>query len=110
MISTDFDTWLLDFHDEKIFSVYRRKTIFTPYEQDKKFSDETVWEQVTNAAKIVEAIILPNNDVMLGFRDVWYDDVRDDDGNQINMPIEENSFIDYYPLSEIKLTDISEEF
>lgn len=104
MIQTDLETWLLDFNEEKVFKIYRRKTIFTPYEQDKKFSDAEVWECVSESARIVEAIELPNKDTLLGFRDIWYEDVNDE------LKLTTSSFIDYYPLSEIQLTDISEEF
>lgn len=104
MTQTDLETWLLDFNDEKIFRIHRRKTVFTPYEQEKKFSDAEVWECVSESARVVEAIELPNKDTLLGFRDVWYEDVKDE------LKLTTSSFIDYYPLSEIQLTDISEEF
>ena len=100
MIQTDLETWLLDFNEEKIFRIHRRKTVFTPYEQEKKFSDAEVWECVSESARVVEVIELPNKDTLLGFRDVWYEDEN----------LTTSSFIDYYPLSEIQLTDISEEF
>lgn len=104
MIQTDLETWLLDFNEEKIFKIYRRKTLFTPYEQAHKFSDEQVWECVSESARIVEAIELPNKDTLLGFRTVYYEDVNDE------LKFTMSTFIDYYPLSEIQLTDISEEF
>lgn len=110
MIQTDLETWLLDFNEEKIFRIYRRKDVFTPYEQEKKFMDETVWECVSESAKIVEAIELPNKDTLLGFRNIWNEDVRDDNNTLIDTKLVQSSFIDYYPLSEIQLTDISEEF
>lgn len=110
MIQTDLDTWLLDFNEEKVFMIHRRKTIFTPYEQEKKFLDEEIWECVSESARVVEAIELPNKDTLLGFRDIWYEDVRDENNCLIETRLTKSSFIDYYPLSEIQLTDISEEF
>lgn len=100
MIQTDLETWLLDFNEEKVFKIHRRKDVFTPYEQTEKFIDETTWELVSESAKIVEAIELPNKDMLLGFRDVWYE----------NDELITSSFIDYYPLSEINLKDVSAEF
>lgn len=110
MFYTDLETWLFDFHDEKIFMIERKKSLFTPYEQNEKFVDDSVWETVSESAKIVEAIELPNKDVLLGFRSIWYEDVRDDDNSLIDVRLKQSEFIDYYPLSEIKLTDISDEF
>ena len=104
MIQTDLETWLLDFNEEKVFKIYRRKDVFTPYEQDQKFSDESVWECVSESARVVEAIELPNKDTLLGFRDIWYDDEHNE------WKLKTPALIDYYPLSEIQLTDISEEF
>ena len=98
MIQTDLETWLLDFNEEKIFRIYRRKDVFTPYEQEKKFMDETVWECVSESAKIVEAIELPNKDMLFGFRDLY----EDDSG------LIESACITYYMLSQIQLEDITE--
>lgn len=110
MIQTDLETWLYDFNDEKIFKIYRKRNVFTPYEQEKKFSDESVWECVSESAKIVEAIELPNKDTLFGFRDVWKEDIRDQNNDLIGVDLQTSRFIDYYPLSEIQLRDISEEF
>lgn len=107
MFYTDLETWLLDFHDEKIFIIRRKKHTFTPFEQDKKYSDEDTWEQVTDGAKIVEAIELPNRDVLLGFKDVWTEDVRDENNSLIDTKQVVSQHIDYYLLSEIELTDIT---
>ena len=41
---TDFETFLHDFADDKIFRIYKYKRMYTPFEQDKKYSDETVFE------------------------------------------------------------------
>lgn len=110
MIQTDLETWLLDFNEEKVFKIYRRKDVFTPYEQDQKFSEESIWECVSESARVVEAIELPNKDTLLGFRNIWYEDIRDDDNSLVDERLVTSTFIDYYPLSEIQLTDISEEF
>ena len=42
----DWETFMLDFHDEKILRVYRHKKTFTPYEQDRKFIDERIMDEI----------------------------------------------------------------
>lgn len=70
--------------------VYRRG--FTPYEQDKKFTDESMFEDTTcKTAYIRELINLPDGDILIGFLDA--------DSININNQIS----IQYYKLSEIRL-------
>lgn len=91
---TDLETWLLD-NDERIyrFLVYRR--IYTPYEQEHSFSDESFYEDDTyNFGYIQEAIDLGNGDWLLGFRMIAADMV----------PAELLDTIEYYRLSEIRLS------
>ena len=70
--------------------VYRR--IYTPYEIDKKFSDESIYEDaICTLAYIRECIALPNGDYLLGFEDP---ELSSDDDEQ---------YLKYYKLSEIRL-------
>lgn len=64
---TDLETFLHDYADNKIFRIFKYKRIFTPYEQDEKFSDESVFENGSYPifAYIRNAIELPNGDVLL---------------------------------------------
>lgn len=87
MIHTDFETWLLDFHDEKFFTVY------------EKISEQ--WKVVSEYSIISEAIELPNQDVLIGFKTVW----KLDDGDW-----ESSETIFYEHLSKIKIVDVTEEF
>lgn len=70
--------------------VYRRG--FTPYEQDHKFSDESMYEDtLCNVAYIRECIQLPDGDILVGFLD---EDATD---------TERTSYVQYCKLSEIRL-------
>ena len=91
---TDLETWILDNRDEYKFNVYLKKHIYTPYEQEQLYSDETREELVLEETYIDEGIELPNGDVMIGFY-LLIDD--------------EKSKIFYYKLSEIRLEKIEEE-
>lgn len=93
---TDLETWIHDVGEDKLFNVYVKKFIFTPYEQDKKFSDESVEDLELERVYLKEAIELPNGDVLMGF--YW---IGDEDG--------EKSYVYYYKLSEIRLVDVSYE-
>lgn len=89
-VITDMETWLLDF-DERIFRFVVYKKLFTPYEQDKKFMDESQFEDTHfRFAFIEEAVELGNGEWLLGFREII-------DGEICNN-------IDYYKLSDIQLS------
>jgi hypothetical protein len=82
--TTDLDTWLIDFGDDKIFRINKRK-------------DDGTFECVSESAKIVEAIELPNKDILFGFKDLY-----DMDGELL-----ESGCIEYYCLSQIELQDVT---
>lgn len=86
---TDMETWLLD-NDNRLFRyrVYRR--MFTPYEQEKKYMDQSDFESDYHQfGYIEEAIDLGDGEWYLGIREVFDDLVMD--------------FLTYYYLSEIRL-------
>lgn len=91
-IITDFETWLLD-ESERIYRYLVYKKVFTPYEQEKKYSDESEYENGGHytLCHIEEAIDMGNGNWMLGLREIY------DDGLV-------SSHIDYYPLSDIRLS------
>lgn len=89
-VITDMETWLLDF-DERIFRFVVYKKLFTPYEQDKKFMDESQFEDTHfRFAFIEEAVELGNGEWLLGFREIIDGEIC--------------SNIDYYKLSDIQLS------
>lgn len=53
-----------------IFRYWIYRKIYTPFEQDKKYMDESIYEDDTcRCAYIRECIKLPDGDVLLGFED-----------------------------------------
>ena len=72
--------------------------MFTPYEQQRAFEDETIFEDdYYTLAKITEAIDLGNGEWLLGFTRV--------DGDTLRI----NQYTEYYKLSEIKLSYFGDE-
>lgn len=89
---TDMETWLLD-NDTRIFRYLIHKKIFTPYEVERAFMDESVYENngYYTLALIEEAIDLGHGEWMLSLRSV------NDDG-------EITGIVHCYKLSEIQLS------
>lgn len=90
-IITDLETWLLDEGDKLYrFLVYKR--LFTPYEQNHAFMDESVYEDHHySLCRIEQAIDLGGGEWLLGLRQV-----DEDSGEDYEM-------VEYYRLSEIRL-------
>lgn len=87
---TDMDAWLLN-NEGKIFRyvIYRR--MFTPYEQEMAFADESQYEDTHfNLGFIEEVINLGGGEWLLGFRKIYDDEVY--------------SELEYCRLSEIRLS------
>ena len=81
-----FDKWL-EIHKEDCFRYWVHKMGFTPYELDNKFEDQSWLEDdECTYGYIVDYVILPDNDILLGLSE-------NKDGD----------YIDYYKLSEIDL-------
>ncbi|MBR2302007.1 MAG: hypothetical protein IKA41_08685 [Bacteroidaceae bacterium] len=88
---TDLETWLLDEGDKLYrFLVYKR--LFTPYEQNHAFMDESIYEDYHySLCRIEQAIDLSDGEWLLGLRKV--DELTGEDVD----------IIEYYRLSEIRL-------
>ena len=88
---TDFTTWLLD-NDGRIYRYWVYKRMFTPAEQEAKWSDQSCFEdEECSLGRIVEAVELPDGDVLIGFES------HDMVGGRYE------GHIDYYKLSQILL-------
>ena len=83
---TDMETFILD-NMNKIFRYYKYKRVWTPFELDKKYSDESIFENGGYAefCYIRQAIELPDGDVLLKLEithspedDILYQDENDD--------------------------------
>ena len=84
----DIYTWLSDVGEERVFRMWVFKKMFTPYEQDEKFLDESVYvDDTCKFVMIKELIELPDGDLLIGFQDADSD----------------NLYLEYYKLSEIRL-------
>lgn len=84
---TDLETWLLDNADERVFRLWRYKKIFTPLEQEKKYIDQSVYEDsFCEFVYIAEAVEFPDGKVMFGFQNA--DALWGNDDNDKEIPIE----------------------
>lgn len=90
-VMTDFETWLHD-NGDRIYRYWIYKRMFTPEEMDKKWSDQSCYENDECFYGIIrEAIELPDGDILLGFVDP----------EAVGTDVE--NYINYYKLSQIDL-------
>ena len=97
-IITDFETWLIDETDTRIFRYLVYKKVYTPREQHERYVDESEYENggMYTLAKIEEALDMGNGDWMLGMREIF------DDGSIAK-------HLKYVRLSEIRLSSFDED-
>lgn len=93
-------TFVLDYNN-KVFTVLVYKRMFTPYEMDKKFQDETIYEDSFDG-KIELCVDLGNGDFLLGFRRV-FESERVGEDNTVSVDICNSDFVEFYKLSQINL-------
>ena len=91
----DFLTFLLD-NSERIYRFLFIKEVFTPYEMDKKFIDETIYTDISYQDGIIKEVInLENGDYLLGIQYLYdFDDLEREDDLRI----------EYHLLSKTKIT------
>lgn len=100
MDKLDIQTYVRN-NQDTIYRLWKYKKIFTPYEINCRFKDESIYEEdVCTFAKIEEVIYLPN-DILIKFRVMFENFVCDD---------EEKNFMDsgfyiFERLSDIKLSE-----
>lgn len=88
----DFLTFVLD-NSDQVFRYWVFKRMFTPLECERKYFDQSQFEDSTASLGIIkECIELSNGDVILGFEPVF----------EYNSEPEEHDIL-YYKLSEIRL-------
>lgn len=86
--TTDLTTWLLD-NSDRLYRYWIYKRMWTPYEQEQKFTDESIYQDDECCfGRIVEAVELPDGDVLLGF--------ADPDCSSFE-------YVSYYKLSDIEI-------
>lgn len=102
----DLETWMID-NSDKFYSVKKYMKVYTPYENDKKYSDETRYEW-EKTCKIKEAIEIPN-DVLLGIQE-YYDDYQMSSDNTVYYTVKEAfGGLLYVRLSDIVIEEITDE-
>ena len=81
-----FEKWL-EVHKDDSFRYWVHKIMFTPYEIEQKFEEQSCLEDDTcSFGYIVDHVVLPNNDIMIGLSESKNGD-----------------YINYYKLSNIDL-------
>lgn len=88
MTYNSFAEYLKSLPPDTIFRLWEYKRMFTPYEQEQKFIDESPYvNEECNYVRILDVIALPDGDLFLATT-YAYDD---------------STYISYYKLSEISL-------
>lgn len=96
-IVTDMKTWIMDYANDRIYRYLVYRKMFTPYEQQKAFADETQFDDYHYSfAKIEEAIDI-GNDWLIGMRTVDPETGCEED------------IIEYHKLSDIKISYFKDE-
>lgn len=81
---------------ERLYRIWVYKRVFTPLEQEKKYIDQGMFEDVhAHVGMLREVIPLGNGDYLLGFAFI-YESVAD--------LASENRSIEYFRLSEIRMS------
>ena len=93
---TDMTTWIHD-NSDRFYDVSKYAKVFTPYQQQKAYMDESKWEW-EKICKIKEAIELPN-DVLLGLQE--YVESWDEEDNNIT-----SKYVQVYGLIYVRLSDV----
>lgn len=85
----------LEKNKDRIFRFWVYKRIFTPLEQEQKYIDQGEYEDYHAKLGIIrEVILLPDNDLLLGFYIPGTETADEED---------EFMHLDYYKLSEIRM-------
>ena len=101
---TDWETFMHDFHDEKVLRVYKTKKVFTPIEQGKKFIDNKIASEIGDYM-LNSSIELPNGDIVVGMKRVYVDE-ETINGNIIEK-LEISDRVDYFHLRDIEFDDVT---
>lgn len=83
-----FSEYLKSLPENTVFQIWEYKRMFTPYEQEQKFSDESLYvNDECDYVRILDVITLPDGDLLLATTYAYG----------------EGSYISYHKLSEISL-------
>ena len=85
----------LEKNKDRLFRFWVYKRMFTPLEQEKMYLDQDVYEDChAHTGIIKEAIVLPDNDLLLGFYIIAGTTAEEEDPYR---------HLEYYKLSEIRM-------
>ena len=88
---------LMDFLEDyknKVFYYAKYKKVYTPYEQEKKYSDELIYEDCFLPVRLSNAWLI-NNDILLELEEM--------NGDGYSVPVETSGRFVYVKLSDISL-------
>lgn len=87
MTYNSFGDYLQSLPPDTIFRIWERKTVFTPYEQEQQFVDQSLFvDSLCTCVHIKDVIELPDGDLLLA---TYQDNIE--------------GYISYYKLSQIAL-------
>lgn len=90
----DWETFMHDVGEDRIFRMLQYKKIFTPAEIEHKYIDQSIYTDNTYQDVTIEEWIVLEEDILLGLAYLYdYDDFEND-----------NPTIHYHKLSDIELT------
>lgn len=97
----DFETFMHDTAGDRIFSMVEYKRMFTPYEQEKKFQDESIYMTDEYQEVVIREVIeLPNGELLLGMQYLFdYYDLEEEKPNIYYHNLKDIS-LSYIPMRE----------
>ena len=100
------EEWLKDNFCATVFNMLelRKPGQFTPYEIENKFVDQSLYVDARyEQIQIKEAILLPDNDILIGYRTVYdFDSLRRDwDGSPIYYKKLSDIELSYFPKDQL---------
>ena len=90
----DWETFMHDVGGERIFQMLVYKRMYTPYEQEHKFMDESIYEDSSYTDIIIRETIYIDSDTILGVQCLF-------DEEDLDI---ENPKIEYHSIKDILLS------
>ena len=96
----DWETFMHDVGEERIFQMNVYKRLYTPYEIDKKFMDESIYEDSTYTSVIIRESVFINDDIFLGLQVISDEDDLDQTEYSLVYYFLSDIHLDYIPSIE----------
>lgn len=91
-------------HKDNVFRIWKYKRMFTPYEIDNKFVDESLFEDDYCSYIVIKQVINLGNDYLIGYAEIFGEETEEEIERHLS-----GSQIEYVKLSEIQLKYYSED-